>query len=98
VKKTLTSLALVGALTLPMTSCFTMTHKVGDGGAGQSEVAERQWYILFGLVELNHVRSKELAGDAASYTVTTEWTALDVIINLFTGFVTITSREVSVSK
>ncbi len=97
-KKTLTSLALVGALALPMTSCFTMTHKVGDGGTGQSELAERQWYILFGLVELNSVRSKELAGDAAAYTVTTEWTPLDILINLFTGLVTITSREVSVSK
>lgn len=97
-KKTMTSLALVCALTLPMTSCFTMTHKVGDGGSGQTEIAERQWYILFGLVELNTVRSKDLAGDAAAYTVTTEWTALDVLINIFTGFVTITSREVSVSK
>jgi hypothetical protein len=97
-KKTLTSLALLGALTLPMASCYTMTHQVGDGGSGAATSSERQWYILWGLVPLNSVDSHEMAGGASDYTVTTEQSALDVLINIFTAWITVYSREITVSK
>jgi hypothetical protein len=97
-KKTLASLALLGALTLPMSSCYTMSHQVGSGGTGASESSERQWFILFGLVPINHVDSHEMAGGASDYTVTTEQSALDVLINIFTAWISVYSREITVSK
>ena len=39
-----------------------------------------------------------MAGGATDYTVTTEQSFLDVVINIFTGLVTIYSREITVDK
>ena len=97
-KKALSTLALTAAVALPMTSCYTMTHKVGSGGAGTEETTDRQWFILWGLVEINHVDSQEMAGGASDYTVKTEMSVIDVVINLFTAWVTVYSREVTVTK
>ena len=47
---------------------------------------------------LTDTDSQDLAGDASDYTATTEWTFLDIVINLFTQWVTITSREMTVTK
>ena len=96
-KKSLIALALTAAVALPMTSCYTMTHEVGNGGADTEVIDERQWYIFFGLVPLNGIESHEMAAGAKNYTVTTEWSLTDVVINIFTMFVTVTSQKVSVS-
>jgi hypothetical protein len=98
VNKTLRNIALASALALPMTSCYTFHHQVGDGGTGASEETERQWFILWGLVELNSVDSQEMAGGATDYTATTEWTPLDILINIFTGYITVYSRTYTVTK
>ena len=91
--------ALVCALTLSVTTgCYTMTHTVGKGAQGTEEVSKRQWFALWGLVPLTDTDSQDLAGDASDYTATTEWTFLDIVINLFTQWVTITSREMTVTK
>jgi len=97
-KKTLASLALLGALTLPMTSCYTMSHQVGDGGTSASSTSERQWFLLWGLVPVNKVDSHEMAAGASDYTVTTSQSGLDVLINLFTAWITLYSREVTVTR
>lgn len=94
----LTRAALAMALVLPLASCYTMTHQVGDGGTGQSETSKRQWFILWGLVGLNDVDSHELAAGATDYTIQTEQSAIDVLINLFTAAVTVYSREITVTK
>ncbi len=95
-----TSLALIAALTLtlPMTSCYTMTHQVGNGGTGATTTTERQWYALWGLVPLGEVDSKEMANGATDYTVKTEQNFLDIVIGFFTTFVTIVPFTVEVEK
>jgi len=98
VKKTLRSMALLSALALPMSSCYTFEHQVGDGGSGGSEQTDRQWFILWGLVELNSVDSQAMADGATDYTATTEWTPLDILINIFTGYITVYSRTYTVTK
>lgn len=79
-------------------SCYTLTHTVGSGGSGGEKIEKRAWYILWGLVPLNTVESKALAGNATNYTVTSSHTALDVLINIVTGIVTIGSQTVTVQK
>lgn len=94
-KKLSLMLALIVIL---FSSCYTLTHTVGSGGSGGEKVEKRAWYILFGLVPLNTVESKAMAGDANNYTVTTSHTVVDVLLNIITGFVTIGSQTVSVQK
>jgi hypothetical protein len=94
-KKLSLALAMV---VIMFSSCFTLTHTVGSGGSGGEKIEKRAWYILWGLVPLNTVESKAMAGNATNYTVTSSRTALDVIINIFTGIVTVGSQTVTVQK
>ena len=94
-KKISLALALVVVL---FSSCYTLTHTVGTGGSGGEKVEKRAWYVLWGLVPLNTVESKALAGNATNYTVTTSHTVVDVLLNIVTGLVTIGSQTVSVQK
>jgi hypothetical protein len=71
---------------------------VGKGPTrGVSEEA-RQWYILWGLVPINTVDTKAMAGDATDYQIQTQTSFLDIVINLFTNIVTVSSRTVEVKK
>lgn len=97
IRKSLVLLSLfVGLSILP--ACFSITHEVGAGAQGSKEVEKRQWYALWGLVALNDVDSKALAEGATDYTVKTERNALDFLIGLVAGFVTVTSQTVTVTK
>ncbi len=81
-----------------MTSCFTMKHNVGNGAQGNTTMEQRQWYVLWGLVPINSVDSKSMAGGATDYTVETQMTAVDVVIGIFTGLVTVQPMTVKVKK
>jgi hypothetical protein len=94
-KKLFVSLAVVLVM---FSSCYTLTHTVGSGGSGGEKIEKRAWYILYGLVPLNTVESKALAGNASNYTVTTSHTVIDVLLNIVTGFVTIGSQTVTIQK
>jgi hypothetical protein len=95
-KKTV-SLVLLASM-LIMVGCSTHMHVVGDGGKGGAKDSARQWYILWGIVPLNDVSSKTMAGGASNYTIKTQATFLDGLISVFTGIVTISCRTVEVSK
>ena len=91
--------ALCAALTLGSTGCFTIEHQVGTGaGSGATSTEARQWYILWGLIPLNNVSSKSMAGSVQDYTVKTERNVVDILINLFTGMVTVYSQSVTVTR
>lgn len=91
-------LVLLTALLLTTSGCYSLHHTVGTGAQGSQEVSKRQWYVLWGLVPLGEIDSQDLAGTAQNYSVHTQQTFIDVIINIFTGFVTIFSRTVTVTK
>ncbi len=94
VKNLFIALSLIAMLS----SCYTLEHEVGNGPQGGAKTQESAWFILFGLVPLNEVDSKAMAQGADDYKVTTEFAPLDVLINIFTGIVTITRQTVSVEK
>jgi hypothetical protein len=78
--------------------CFTQRHIVGDGPQrGQTEEV-RQWYVLFGLVPINKVDSATIADGARNYEVKTEFSAVDVIIGIFTGLVSVYPMTVTVTR
>jgi len=78
--------------------CATHTHVIGNGGDGSETVEKRQWYVLWGLVPINDVDSAVLADGATDYTIETEQSFLDGVINIFTGIISVYSRTVTVTK
>jgi hypothetical protein len=81
-----------------LVGCSAHIHKVGNGPAGNDMMQQRQWYVLFGLVPINDVDTHQMAGGATDYQIKTEQSALDVLINIFTGVVSVYSRTVTVTK
>ncbi len=86
------------SLTLSLTGCFSMTHTVGTGGTGGSQVSHRTWYVLWGLVPINEKDSAVLAGGSTDYTVQTERDALDIVLNIFTGWLSFVSQSETVTR
>lgn len=97
-KKGLLTVALVLSCALPTTSCYTMTHRVGNGGTGSQVMEQRQWYWLWGLAKINTVDTQQMAAGATDYTVKTEQNVLDVIITLFTSWISIVPFTETVTK
>jgi hypothetical protein len=95
--KKIVALTLVVAM-MAVVGCTGHKHVIGDGAKSGSMVQERQWYVLWGLVPLNNVDTKVMAGGATNYEIKTEQSFLDVVINIFTGAVTVYSRTVEVRK
>lgn len=86
-------------LLLMLASCHTLQHTVGGGPTGSETVSRRQYYIFFGAFRVGeNIDSARIAGDATSYRVTTQWSFADILINLFTAPLTVTSRTVTVEK
>ena len=48
-KKILTAISILILMTFALSSCYVMNHIVGEGAKGNSEVVQRQWYVLWGL-------------------------------------------------
>jgi hypothetical protein len=78
--------------------CQAHQHVIGNGGGDGTETEARQWYVLWGLVPINDVDSSEMAAGASDYTIETEITPLDFVINIFTSIVTVYSRTVTVTQ
>ena len=92
------SIALMLIVVFAFSGCYTQTHIVGDGAKGGTVETAKSWYILFGLVPLNNVDSKQMAAGAKDYTIVTQQSFIDVVISIFTGMVTIYPRTVEVHK
>jgi PBP1b-binding outer membrane lipoprotein LpoB len=86
------------SLAVALSSCMTTIHTVGSGAKTGVTVAEKQWYALWGLVPINNVDSKQMAGGASDYTIKVQVKFIDYVISAFTGIVTINVQTVEVKK
>ena len=96
--KKLVLLVVLAAVLLVLVGCAAHTHVVGNGAQTGVMEEQRQWYVLWGLVPINDVQTETMAAGTTDYTIKTEQSALDVIINIFTGAVSVYSRTVTVTK
>lgn len=92
-----TAVVVMASFLLIMVGCSAHIHTIGNGAQGNNVIQERQWYILWGIVPLNDIRTDQMTS-AADYTIKTEQSVLDVIINIFTSVVTVYSRTVTVTE
>ena len=95
--KKLSAIVLIVGISLVI-GCSAHIHQVGNGPQGNDIVEERQWYVIFGLVPINKVNTHAMADGATDYEIHTSQTAMDIIISLFTGVVSVHSRTVAVYK
>jgi hypothetical protein len=96
--KTIISIVLMLIFIILFAGCTTHIHNIGTGPESNVIDEERQWYILWGLVPINEVDTKEMAGDIENYEIKTEVTPIDFLISIPAGWVTVTSRTVTVTK
>jgi|SRR5579859_1911812 len=100
-KKALRLLLCIGVLSVPLSGCYTLQHTVGNGGSGQEVASNREWYILWGLIPLNKVDGEKMAVEnnlTNNYTIKSQMSFIDVLLNIVTGIVTVYGQTVSVSK
>lgn len=95
-RKKITSIALLCLLVFSVSSCYTLTHTVGNGAQGGNETEKKQWYALFGLVPINQVDSKQMAQGKTDYVIETKHSFVDIVIGVFTGIVTVYPKTVKV--
>lgn len=86
----LASLGLLGG------GCVSHTHAVGLGPTGAEVKVARQYYLLYGLFEINDVDTARMAGDMTSYSIETKFGFVDLLLSPFLGALLTTSRTVIV--
>ena len=94
-------LLLALAIAIFVGGCMAHTHTVGAGSKGMGmPVKAKQWYILWGLIPLNNLDSKYLAGEATDYTVRTRFSFVDWLLSLVLNIfpTTIYARSVEVFR
>jgi hypothetical protein len=96
--KTKKSLFAIFLLVVMLSSCMTLTHVVGNGGSSGVAVERKQWYALWGLVPVNVVETKQMAGGAKDYTIKSQVKFVDYVISVFTGIASFNVQTVSVMK
>lgn len=96
--KTKKSILAIFLLVMMLSSCMTLTHVVGNGGSSGVVTERKQWYALWGLVPVNTVETKAMAGGASDYTIKSQVKFVDYIISAFTSIATFNCQTVSVQK
>jgi co-chaperonin GroES (HSP10) len=93
-QKKLMGLFLISLMLLA--SCAPHVHTVGKGAQGSGSMTQREIYVI-NLVPLKNVQSKDLAGSAEDYTITTQHDVLGIVIAIVTLGI-LSSRTVTVDK
>jgi hypothetical protein len=96
--KTIKAFLGIFLLVIFLSSCMSLTHVVGTGASSSVATEKKQWYALWGLVPINEVDSKAMAGGASNYTIKSKVKFVDYVISAFTSAVTINVQTVSVLK
>ena len=96
---------LLFASAVMLSSCSATMHTVGTGGkgdcksVGQYDATKKQWYLFYGLLPLNKVDSKTLAGGDQNYTIRTTTTFVDGLIAVPGSYLLgLKSQTIRVSK
>ncbi len=78
--------------------CITHSHTVGAGPRGVEVRTHVTWYALYGFIPINDLDTRGVVGGAEDYRLKTAFEPVDVIANMFTGFLTLIRRTTTVEK
>ncbi len=76
--------------------CVYHRHDVGLGATGTGVATDRQYYLLFGLVDVYDIDTRRLAPELTSYTVETQFGWTDLLLAPLLLPLTVTTRTVVV--
>ena len=79
--KSIKMTAILFALTLLLTSCYSYTSVVGSGAQGNSQTTKWNHYVLFGLAPVGVSDSKQMADGAENYTVHTRQSFVNGLVS-----------------
>ncbi|UUC44822.1 Bor family protein [Flavobacterium cerinum] len=83
-KKAFKALAVAFTASIMLTSCYTYTSVVGKGAQGNQKTTKWNHYVIYGLAPVGVSDSKEMAGGAQDYTVTTKQSFVNGLISAIT--------------
>lgn len=89
--------SLILAIVVWCAGCQVHTHQVGGGPTGIGEESARQYYWMFGLLQMNEVNVQRMAADLGSYEIRSEITFWDFLLSPLL-LVTVTTRTVTVRR
>lgn len=91
------SLACILTVCILLSSCYANQHVIGQGDQGRGKAKFKQWYALYGLIELGESPDiQSVVGDRKDYTIQTKISFVDFLIGIPTSAVTIVPRSVKV--
>lgn len=79
-KKMFTRLAVAFSAAVLLSSCYSYTSVVGNGGTGNTKVSKWNHYVIGGLAPVGVSDSKVMAGDAKDYTVNTKHSFVNMLV------------------
>lgn len=95
-KKIFTRLAVAFSAAVLLSSCYSYTSVVGNGGTGNTKVTKWNHYVIGGLAPVGVSDSKVMAGGATDYTVFTRHSFVNGLIGGITfGIYTPTTTTVT---
>lgn len=83
-KKVLLNIAVIVALPLMLSSCYTYTAVVGKGSQTGVEVRGKNHFLISGLAGIGQSNAKQMAGGASDYDLTVTHTFVDGLIAAIT--------------
>ncbi|HRB70935.1 Bor family protein [Flavobacterium sp. WV_118_3] len=83
-KKAFRALSVAFAASMLLTSCYTYTSVVGKGAQGNQQTTKWNHYVIYGLAPVGVSDSKQMAGGAQDYTVTTKQSFVNGLISAIT--------------
>lgn len=76
----ITRLAVAFSAAIMLTSCYSYTSVVGNGGQGTQKVTKWNNYVIGGLIPVGVSDSKVMAAGATDYTVTTKHSFVNMLV------------------
>ena len=96
IKKPFNMLAVVFAVSMLLSSCYSYTSVVGSGAQGSAEKSQWNHYILYGLAPVGVSDSKQMADGAENYSIHTRHSFVNGLIAAVTfGIYTPTTTTVT---
>jgi hypothetical protein len=86
----------LSALLLATPGCMVHEHRVGAGPAGVGAASFRQYYLLFGLMQINDVDVQRALLGKPSFAVTTSFGFTDFLLTTLLAPLTVCTRSVGV--
>ncbi len=84
IKNSMKMMTVVFASSMLLTSCYSYTSVVGEGAKGNSQTTQWNHYVVYGLAPVGVSDSKQMAGGAKDYTVTTRQSFVNGLVSALT--------------